>query len=79
MKKLVILGMLLLGVSGQAMSIGHPHNLFAARKQLKLKKANATCVTRTPKPTWTAVQQVRTSVAAGSYLLGALSKVASLR
>ncbi len=29
--------LLLLTMAGQAMSMGHPHNLFAARKQIKAK------------------------------------------
>ncbi|GAB3687525.1 hypothetical protein GCM10027592_01160 [Spirosoma flavus] len=37
MKAAVIIGILLVGLSGQAMSMGHPHNVFAARKQLRAK------------------------------------------
>ncbi|AUD06355.1 hypothetical protein CWM47_33650 [Spirosoma pollinicola] len=33
MKTLLIVGILFLGISGQAFSMGHPHNMFAARKQ----------------------------------------------
>lgn len=37
MKTLLIIGILLVGLGGQAMSMGHPHNLFAARKQMRAK------------------------------------------
>ncbi|QIP11685.1 hypothetical protein G8759_03075 [Spirosoma aureum] len=37
MKTLLIVGTLLVGMSGQAMSMGHPHNIFAARKQMRAK------------------------------------------
>lgn len=37
MKTLLIAGTLLLGFSGQALSMGHPHNIFAARKQMRAK------------------------------------------
>jgi hypothetical protein len=37
MKASLIVGILLVGLSGQAMSMGHPHNVFAARKQMKAK------------------------------------------
>ncbi|MBD2700058.1 hypothetical protein IC229_05390 [Spirosoma sp. BT702] len=43
MKTIVIIGILLVGLSGQAMSMGHPHNVFAARKQLRSKP----CVSNT--------------------------------
>lgn len=35
MKKIVIAGLLIAGMSGEVMSMGHPHNMFAARKHLK--------------------------------------------
>lgn len=37
MKTKLITLLLLLTIAGQAMSMGHPHNLFAARKQMKAK------------------------------------------
>lgn len=37
MKTLLIVGLLLTGLSGQALSMGHPHNVFAARKQMRAK------------------------------------------
>lgn len=37
MKRLLIVGLLMTGISGQALSMGHPHNMFAARKQLRTK------------------------------------------
>lgn len=37
MKTLVVIGALLVGLSGQAFSMGHPHNVFAARKQMRAK------------------------------------------
>ena len=37
MKTLVLIGMLVVGSSFQAFSMGHPHNVFAARKQMRTK------------------------------------------
>lgn len=37
MKTLLIIGILVVGIAGQAFSMGHPHNIFAARKQLRTK------------------------------------------
>lgn len=39
MKTLLITGMLIVGLSAQALSMGHPHNVFAARKQMRAKTA----------------------------------------
>jgi hypothetical protein len=39
MKKLLIVGTLLIGISGEALSMGHPHNLFAARKTMRAKSS----------------------------------------
>ncbi|CAN5393041.1 hypothetical protein BH09BAC4_BH09BAC4_40960 [soil metagenome] len=41
MKTLLIVGILLVGISGQALSMGHPHNMFAARKQLRAKTSTS--------------------------------------
>jgi hypothetical protein len=41
MKKLMIIGLLLTGISGSAFSMGHPHNMFAARKQLRAKTSTS--------------------------------------
>jgi len=37
MRTLLTIGILLVGLSGQALSMGHPHNVFAARKQMRAK------------------------------------------
>ena len=37
MKTLVVAGLLIVGVGSQAFSMGHPHNMFAARKQMRAK------------------------------------------
>lgn len=44
MKSLKSLSVILLVIlmSSEVMAMGHPHNLFAARKQLKAKRATAT-------------------------------------
>ena len=39
MKTLLTIGILMVGLSGQAFSMGHPHNVFAARKQMRAKTA----------------------------------------
>ncbi|GAB4036672.1 hypothetical protein [Spirosoma jeollabukense] len=47
MKTLLIVGILLVGISGQAFSMGHPHNMFAARKQLRAKTSASVAKTKT--------------------------------
>ncbi|WP_420148250.1 hypothetical protein [Spirosoma sp.] len=46
MKGLLIIGILLVGLSGQAFSMGHPHNIFAARKQLRAKASVSSVKTK---------------------------------
>lgn len=48
MKTLLTVGILLIGLSGQALSMGHPHNVFAARKQMRAKSATSITKSRTP-------------------------------
>ncbi|QJW91897.1 hypothetical protein HNV11_22190 [Spirosoma taeanense] len=76
MKTLLVVGTLLMGVSGQALSMGHPHNLFAARKQMKAK---ASVVAHRPKVTsvvscWQPVVKIDKS-AWSKRLLAALSAI----
>ena len=75
MKTLLTVGVLLVGLSGQALSMGHPHNVFAARKQMQTKSATSITKSRTPVCcNWQPV--VRVDKAAFSRrLLAALSKV----
>lgn len=37
MKAVLVLGFLVVGLSGEALSMGHPHNIFAAHKRMKAK------------------------------------------
>jgi hypothetical protein len=46
MKTKVLTAVLLVGVTLQAAAMGHPHNLFAARKQIKAKRAAAAQTSR---------------------------------
>ena len=39
MKTILILGILAVGLSGEALSMGHPHNMFAAHKRMKAKSS----------------------------------------
>ena len=39
MKTLMVAGLLVVGVGSQAFSMGHPHNMFAARKQMRVKSS----------------------------------------
>lgn len=39
MKKILIVGFLVAGMSGETLCMGHPHNVFAARKHLKKQSA----------------------------------------
>ncbi|MFD2938125.1 hypothetical protein [Spirosoma flavum] len=44
MKTFVVIGILLVSISGQAFSMGHPHNMFAARKQMQSKTSTSLVV-----------------------------------
>lgn len=53
MKRLLLFLVLLTGLSAQALSMGHPHNLFTARKQLRSKKTAVSVRPQTcPKAGW---------------------------
>jgi len=79
MKTLLVVGILLLGISGQAFSMGHPHNMFAARKQMRSKTAAS--MARTKSTTLTCWQQTvqETKVVIGERLLAALVNVRPAR
>ncbi|AUD02981.1 hypothetical protein [Spirosoma pollinicola] len=79
MKTLLIVGILFLGISGQAFSMGHPHNMFAARKQMRSK--TATSVAKTKSITSTCWQQTvqATKAAISERLLVALTNVRPAR
>ena len=46
MKTLIVSGILLIGISSQAFSMGHPHNMFAARKQMRVKTSASVTKTK---------------------------------
>ena len=48
MKTLLIIGFLLIGLSGQAFSMGHPHNMFTARKHMRAKTLTSVVKTKLP-------------------------------
>lgn len=75
MKTLSIIGILLLGFSGQALSMGHPHNMFAARKQLRAKASTA--VVKTKSSACLTIQHTvqLTKVAFSDRLVSALSQL----
>ncbi|MBC8154020.1 MAG: hypothetical protein H7Z72_14025 [Bacteroidetes bacterium] len=76
MKKQLI-GFLLVLMSFQAMAVGHPHNLFAARKQLKAKEVAAVPLLKANrKPILSTLQQVKSSVETGCRLIILLRKAA---
>ena len=76
MKKQVI-GFLLVLMSVQAMAVGHPHNLFAARKQLKSKGTlSATTLKTAGKTTWSMMHQVKEGIDLGVRFVQLLQKVA---
>ncbi len=75
MKRQVI-GFLLVLMSAQAMAVGHPHNLFAARKQLKLKGMVSTTSMKTAgKATWSMMHQVKAGFETSCQLVQLLHKV----
>lgn len=79
MKTLLIIGILLVGISGQALSMGHPHNMFAARKQLRAK-ASVSVVKNKPSTCPNLQNTVQlTKTAFSERLLSALLKVRPVR
>lgn len=50
MKTKVLTTLLVFGMVFQAASMGHPHNLFAARKQINAKRAAASQITEPGRP-----------------------------
>lgn len=79
MKTLLIIGIIVLGVSGQAMSMGHPHNIFAARKQMQAK---ASVLAHKPKASVAACWQPMVSIdrqELSKRLLTALSNIRPAR
>ncbi len=79
MKTFLVVVILLLGISGQAFSMGHPHNMFAARKQMRSKPS--TSVARTKAMASSCWQQTvqATKAAIGERLLIALTNVKPAR
>ncbi|MBN8822947.1 MULTISPECIES: hypothetical protein [unclassified Spirosoma] len=80
MKSLFIIAILFVGISGQAFSMGHPHNMFAARKQLRAKASTSVAKTKLcpPVTTWQrAVQATQNSLT--EQVLVALSRVNPLQ
>jgi exopolysaccharide biosynthesis protein len=79
MKTLVVIGILFLAISGQAFSMGHPHNMFAARKQMKSKTSTSIAKAKaTSSVCWQ--QTVReTKAVVGERLLLALLNVRPAR
>ncbi|UFH55487.1 hypothetical protein [Spirosoma sp. KNUC1025] len=79
MKTLLIIGILLIGLSGQAFSMGHPHNIFAARKQLRAKASVSVVKNKlSASSCWQqSVQLPKTTL--GERLLSALSHVRPVR
>ena len=75
MKTLLTVGILLVGLSGEALSMGHPHNVFAARKQMRAKTAASVARSRAALcPSWQPVVQIDKN-AFSKRLLEALSRM----
>lgn len=76
MKTLLAIGVLMVGLSGQALSMGHPHNVFAARKQMRAK-TSALSIVKSKAPVclpWQSVVQIDRN-AFSKRLLTALSRM----
>ena len=75
MKTLLTIGILLVGLSGQVLSMGHPHNVFAARKQMRAKTAASVARSRASVcSSWQPVVQIDKN-AFSRRLLAALSQM----
>ena len=79
MKTLLIVGILLTSLSEQALGMGHPHNVFAARKQMRAKTSAVITQSKTPVcPAWQSVVQLDKN-AFSKRLLAALSRMRPAR
>lgn len=75
MRTLLTVGILMVGLGGQALSMGHPHNVFAARKQMRAKTAASVSKARLSAcQSWQQVVQVDKN-AFSKRLLKALSQM----
>ncbi|MCX6213096.1 hypothetical protein [Spirosoma sp.] len=79
MKTLFVIGILFVGISGQAFSMGHPHNMFAARKQMRAKSSASVAKNKTTvSACWQQTVQT-TKVAISERLIAALTNVRPAR
>ncbi|MBC3785413.1 hypothetical protein [Spirosoma utsteinense] len=75
MKTLLTIGILLVGLSGEALSMGHPHNVFAARKQMRAKTLGSIAKSNPSAcPSWQPVVHINKH-AFSKRLLAALSRM----
>lgn len=75
MKTLLTIGILMVGLSGQALSMGHPHNVFAARKQMRARTSASVVKPKAPVCSlWQPVVQLD-KTAFSKRLLAALSRI----
>lgn len=58
MKTLLTISILIAGLSGEALSMGHPHNVFAARKQMRSKTPVAAKIKSAASSPWQPVVQM---------------------
>lgn len=67
---------MLSALSLQAMAIGHPHNMFAARKQLLAKELTGSSSTSAVKSAWKTTQEFKSQVTVCRSLASLLTKLA---
>jgi len=80
MKRLLIIGFLTTSLAGQAFSMGHPHNVFAARKRMHAKLSASKLSAKEMKTQAVKPTYASTLVEKGSALLtkGCVRAVTSL-
>lgn len=69
MKRLLIIGFLTTSLAGQAFSMGHPHNVFAARKRMHAKLSASKLSAKEMKPQTVKPAYASTLVEKGAALL----------
>lgn len=74
MKTKVLTAILILGVALQATAMGHPHNLFAARKKINAKRAAACQMPRSASSTERVATFTKTTVSASATIWGLFTK-----
>ncbi|MGF7218609.1 hypothetical protein GGR92_004786 [Spirosoma lacussanchae] len=79
MKTLLLVGIILIGLCGEALSMGHPHNMFAARKLMRAKTSASVAKPRTRPATYSCWQSAVEQAELSRRVLVTLSRLRPTR